>query len=80
MHCLRLSSAVLEAACSPEEEESEGGGYHYYGYYYHRDYKEVSGRGCQDYEIPGLPPGGYHPFNAVDREEVQVQATFGLEY
>ena len=71
VHCLRLWLAVLVAACLSEEEESEGGPvYRYHCYYYHRNYEEVSGRGCQDDEIPGLPPGGDRPFNAVEREEV----------
>ena len=62
---------ALVAACLSEEEESEGGPvYRYHCYYYHRNYEEVSGRGCQDDEIPGLPPGGDRPFNAVEREEV----------
>ena len=66
VHCLRLWLAVLAAAYSSEEEELEGGtGFRYYFYYYHHDYEEVSGRGCQDDEIPGLPPGGYRTFNSV---------------
>ena len=78
MYCLRKWSAVLAAACLPEEEESKGGdGYRYHCYYYHRNYKEVSGRGCQYDEIPGLLPGAYLLFNAAEREEVEVQATFG---
>ena len=45
VHCLRLWSAVLEAACSTKDEElEEGAGYRCYCYYYHRDYKEVSGQ------------------------------------